>query len=75
MIQKNFNHKFQDTIEFQNCYQSYLYNNLRFSDYINQKIIDYNLVKLKKNYNKEKFQSTKNIEIKTNFENYFKKNF
>ena len=72
---KNFNHKFQDTIEFQNCYQSYLYNNLRFSDYINQKIIDYNLVKLKKIIIKEKFQSTKNIEIKTNFENYFKKIF
>ena len=45
---KNFEHNFQNTIEFQSFYQSNLYKNLRLSDFINQKIIDYNLVKLNK---------------------------
>jgi len=70
---ENFNHEFQDTIEFQSFYQSYLYDNLRFSDYINQKIIDYNLVKLNKIIIQNDFHSKKNIKTQTNTESFFKK--
>ena len=71
---KHFDHNFQSTIEFQSFYQSNLYKNLRLSDYINQKIVEYNLVKFNIIENKEKFNFTEKIlpenEKNNNFQNF-----